>query len=801
MKISICFLLLMLSLYPLLAQPFQIHGTVRDGASGDLLPYAHIYVKPDGLGVVCNDYGFFSLSTKSKSVELKVSFTGYEPLFIQLNLTKDTSMVIDLHSNNQIAEVKIRSEVRNPHENLVRQSFTGRQLEKIPTLMGEKDVVKALQLMPGIKMGKEGSTGMHVRGGTPGQNLILLDGVPVYNVDHLFGFFSVFTPEAVKRVDVYKGAFPANYGGRISSVLDVKMREGNLYEPHADITIGTLSSKLVVETPIAKGKSSVLLAARYSNFDLYLNPFLNANNGYDTQEKTAYRFADFNAKFFFNLGTYGNLYWSTYTGFDNLSTHSQTNTIRKFESGMIKGYTDDSKTGYAWGNRTTSVRWNKSFGAKLFVNATALYSKYQFNETYDDKLFVVQPDSNQTIVAFRKTSKVTDLGAYVDFDYFQSKRNHVVFGVHYIHHVFTPSNKSIRYQESSGFRFSDQKEYDVPAPELNAYAEDRLTFAGGLQVAGGLHYARFRVREKTFESVQPRVRATYDLGTWLLKSSAGYMVQPMHNLIDNSNNRSASMWMPSEGPIVPSTSIQVDWGATWFRNSTYSFEVETYWRTMNNIISRTSREPFFILNENWYDRIATGQGKAYGIEVAAHKKEGKTTGMIGYTWSKSIQQFEKLNQGRPFAAPFERRHAVSIVANHQFSKKLSVSGNWVFATGEPITLSTTSYPGSSIYGRYTILDVSSGERFQNGLVFPGQILYVSNLNNYRMPAYHRLDVSIDFRTAKKKGIRTWSVSAYNAYARNNPYMYNLEFDETGNMIFKNTTFFKLVPSISYRYEF
>lgn len=237
------------------------------------MPYAHIYVKPDGLGVVCNDYGFFSLSTKSKSVELKVSFTGYDPLFIQLNLTKDTSMVIDLHSNNQIAEVKIRSEVRNPHENLVRQSFTGRQLEKIPTLMGEKDVVKALQLMPGIKMGKEGSTGMYVRGGTPGQNLILLDGVPVYNVDHLFGFFSVFTPEAVKRVDVYKGAFPANYGGRISSVLDVKMREGNLYEPHADITIGTLSSKLVVETPLSKGKSSVLLAARYSNFDLYLNPF------------------------------------------------------------------------------------------------------------------------------------------------------------------------------------------------------------------------------------------------------------------------------------------------------------------------------------------------------------------------------------------------------------------------------------------------------------------------------------------------------------------------------------------------
>ncbi|MBN2806857.1 MAG: TonB-dependent receptor plug domain-containing protein, partial [Prolixibacteraceae bacterium] len=714
-----------------------------------------------------------------------------------------TTIVCLLRSNNQIGEVEVKSFRAREivHEELGALKLTGKELEKIPTLFGEKDIVKALQLMPGIKMGKEGSSGLYVRGGTPGQNLILLDGIPVYNVNHLFGLFSVFTPEAVKSVAVYKGAFPAQYSGRISSVIDVKMREGNLYTIKTDLSLGTISSKALVEMPIVKGKSSILVAGRRSYLDLFLFPFLKSSS-YDktTSETFGYAFYDFNVKLFWDLNQFGKIYWSNYFGQDNLSAKVDGNYIEYDDFGRSAGSIETTKYSYRWGNKTSSLRWNKILGKKLFVNTTLLYAQYHFNLDLDAHVMEIKRDTLISDAGFQRLSQVEDLGLYADFDYFLSTSNQLKFGIHYTSHVFIPNNLSLDFATSKGETFHTTQGSLVNASEMNVYAEDRIQLFKWWEVTLGLQYANYNTEEKSYISLQPRLRSALNFDRWSLKLSGGYMVQPIHNLINTSNLLNVSIWVPSQSNIQPSTSLQFDMGASYLINPSYSFSVEAYWRKMNHILTYKNGESFFNLYDRWYDRVMAGSGEAYGLELMVRKTEGNTSGWMGYTWSVCNQQFEQLNKGKAFPFSFDRRHYLSISVAHRLSNHIQLSGNWILASGEPITISTTGYHGDPYYGKKP-LEYDYAAVLSKKVYAPNQLIYFTSVNNYRLPAYHRLDLGIDFTKEKQRGKRTWSFSIYNAYARNNPYMVNFEVDRDGKIVLKNATIFRFLPSVSYRFVF
>ncbi|HPS13525.1 MAG TPA: TonB-dependent receptor plug domain-containing protein [Prolixibacteraceae bacterium] len=785
------------------SQPFQINGYVKDRSSGDLLPNAYLSVVSEGIVACANNYGYFSFAVRKLPVEIKVSFTGYEQLNLSFNLKKDTTITCLLVSNTILTEVEVRA--NDPRQVLKEEvgavKLSGKELEKIPSLLGEHDLVKALQLMPGIKMGREGTSGMYVRGGTPGQNLILLDDVPVYNVNHLFGFFSVFTPEAVRSVDIYKGAFPARYSGRISSVMDLKMREGNLYHPIYDLTIGTLSSKVVAEIPVVKGKSSLLFSGRRTYFGLLMAPFWSYKSpDGKTTGLDGYYFYDLNAKYFVDLGGAGKLYWSCYTGRDDLHTRSVTKSNESFGGETFRKYKETTKYSFNWGNFTTSLRWNKTIGKKLFLNTTFLFSQYSFISDLRNRTDEKSSDTLTSQTHYQSLSKVRDYGVYADFDYFISSTNHMVFGAKITHHDFIPGSLAITYEDNEGANYSFNQGTNEKALEFNTYVEERLCLFKKWKINAGIHHSLYKVGDTHFSSIQPRIRSALEFDRWALKCSGGYMVQPIHNLVNNTYGLTVDIWVPSEANIRPATSLQFDVGADWFFNKIYTLSADGYWRKMNHILTYQKGETFFRMYEDWTHKVISGSGESYGIELMVRKTEGETTGWAGYTWSVSNQRFRLLNNGNPFPSPYDRRHYFTISVNHRFSEKVQLSGNWIFATGEPITVSTTAYDGDSFYGG-NALEVEYMATITKKISSPNQIVYYQSLNQYRLPSYHRLDIGVDLQKKKNKGTRIWSFSVYNVYCRNNPVMVSIEEDENGDLVLKNANPFTFFPSVSYRFIF
>jgi hypothetical protein len=804
MKNKLVFLLVVFSTLNAFSQSFQVCGYVKDKSSGDVLPNAYISVNTGSFVVVANSYGYFSFNVTTTSVKIKITFTGYERLEKVFELKSDTTISCYLSSNNVIAEVNVKG---NDTRQIIKEKevggirLTGKEIGKIPSLLGEHDLVKALQLMPGIKMGREGTSGMYVRGGSPGQNLILLDDVPVYNVNHLFGFFSVFTPEAVKSVDIFKGAFPAQYGGRISSVMDIKMREGNLFQSKYDVTIGTLSSKIIAEIPLKKEKASLLFSGRRTYFDVLLSPF-NKSVSYDgkTTETNGYYFLDLNTKLFWDIDKWGKVFWSCYAGRDNYYTRTQSDYTQKMYSAISTGRKEDSRYTYNWGNFTTSLRWNKTIGRKLFLNAKFLYSNYSYILDLSSKEEEIYSDTVISESTYQNLSGVKDYGVTADVDFFLSDKQHITLGSRITWHEYIPGKITLKYENSEGSKNTYQQGSVANAIEIDSYIEDKLQLTKHWKMNIGLHHSFFKIDDVVYSSLQPRIRSSFAFGDWALKCSGGYMVQPVHNLINNSTALAVDIWVPSEANIKPSTSLQFDLGVDWVFNLIYSLSVEGYWRNMNNILTYKKGESFINLYENWTDKVISGKGESYGAEILARKNEGKTTGWLGYTWSVSNQQFNLLNNGISFPASFDRRHYFTVSVSHQFSSKIQLSGSWIVASGEPITISTTAYDGDRFYGNSPI-EINYLGLFTKRISAPNQIIYYSSLNGQRLPSYHRLDIGVDFKKEKKKGTRIWSFSVYNVYGRNNPSMVSIEENENGELFLKNSSPFRFLPSLSYRFIF
>lgn len=762
---------------------FSISGYVTDKSSGERIPGITVFDAKSKQGTATNAYGFYTLTLNEDSVKLRIAFVGYKAQVFDLYLNKNIELNVELEVN-QTREVVIQDE-NAKIENRTQMSVVELPVElikSVPALFGEVDIIKVLQMTPGVHSGGEGSTGMYVRGGGPDQNLILLDGVPVYNVSHLFGFFSVFNADAIKSVSLTKGGFPARYGGRLSSVLDIQMKEGNMKEFHGEGGIGIIASRLTLEGPIVKDKGSFIISGRRTYVDVLTAPIIAAvNNG----NSGGYYFYDLNAKVNYILGKKDRVYLSMYNGDDKFYGISKVND---------NFYKSTTKFGLGWGNLTASLRWNHQFSDKLFMNVTALSSKYGYRVTLSLDEYIQQSPTqtinNYTYLNFY--SQIKDKGVKVDFDYRPLPDHNVKYGGGVIFHAFRPDAIQQKYSTSGQPPIDSTTSLSKPidAIESYAYIEDEWKVNKKLNVNIGLHLSSFKVQESFYPSLQPRLSMRYLLPKNVaFKASYSKMQQFLHLLTNTGISLPTDLWLPATDKVKPMTSQQFAAGfARSFKNNMFEVSLEGYYKTMINLIEYKEGQSF-LGSQDWQNKIETGgKGWSYGSELFIQKKQGKLTGWIGYTLSWTMRQFDNLNDGKKFFYRYDRRHDISVVANYKINDEWSVSGTWVFGTGNAITFPKRAYSlfNSQFGGFYSVYDY--GER-----------------NSFRMAPYHRLDLGVTKTKKTKWGESSWNFSIYNAYSRLNPYFIFIETKYYPNgSTSKNAvqySLFPIIPSVTYNFKF
>ena len=801
---SFCLLLLAVAI-PVSAQKVTVSGYVTDAGSGERMIDATVYEKASFAGTTTNNYGFYSLPLTPGKSEIIVSYLGYDAIMLEVNLTRDTVMNFSLvMSASEIDAVTVtasgrQSKIESPQMSMIDVPID--KFLKLPVIFGEADVLRVIQLLPGVQSGTEGSTGIYVRGGGPDQNLFLLDGVPVYNASHLFGFMSVFNPDAVKSVQLYKGGFPARYGERLSSVVDIRMKEGNEKEFHGNFAIGLISSKLSLEGPIIKDKTSYIISARRTYYDVLAQPFILTLND-DSNSKTTggYYFYDLNAKINHKFSEKSRLYLSSYLGRDRAYTRNSSTPDFYDENNDRYEYRDSYELG--WGNIITSLRWNYLITNKLFSNTTLTYSKYDFDVTIESSSKNLTT-GEKSVDYFRYFSGIEDLGAKIDFDYYPSASHTVKFGAGYTAHRFKPGVTTFRFDpmsEDEGIdtTFGDLK---IRANEFILYAEDNFDITRRLKMNAGIRLSLFNVQDTSYFVFQPRVSlrylATDDLS---FKISYSKMAQFVHLLTTSAISLPTDLWLPVTRKFNPPISHQVAIGSSFRLPYQLEMTVEAFYKTMDNLIEYKEGASFGGTGAGWEAKVEKGKGWAYGAEFMIEKNYGKLTGWIGYTLSWTERQFENLNFGRVFPAKYDRRHDISVALTHTFSERVDAGLVWVYGTGNAATLGIMEYPPE---------DFMSGDHFY----YP--VTEYPSRNNYRTPSYHRLDLGVNLHKQKKRGMRTWSFSVYNVYSRQNPFFiywgteYYSEPDPSnpGAMLYyskpvlKKVSIFPIIPSVSYSFKF
>lgn len=815
-------LILLICTLPILqigAQYYTISGYITDEKSGETLINASIYDINSRKGTVANVYGFYSLTLPQGQIDLQYSYVGYATQARKFELKKDTVINIRFKSSVDLQEITVIGHQRITGVQSAQMSAVEvpiSQIKTVPTLFGEADLVKALQLLPGVQSGSEGSTGMYVRGGGPDENLFLLDGIPVYNVNHMAGFFSVFNPDAVKNVTLYKGSFPARFGGRLSSVIDVRMNDGNDKEIHGNVSVGIISSKINIEGPIIKEKTTFNISARRTYSDLLLQPIIMlgmAQNFQDEEGKlsSGYYFYDLNAKINHKFSNNDRLFFSLYMGDDIIYTNFRNKQTNIYDEEEQIRYESSNRMNlkWNWGNIVSSIRWNHTINNKLFMNATAAYTRYRFNmgvgttmkntTTYPDS---IKKESSEVFMGYK--SGIEDYTLKTDFDYAPHPNHDVKFGVNYTNHTFRPgvSVARIDVNESGQTLAVDTMigDKNVYSHETMFYAEDNISIGYALKANLGLHYSFFNEQKETYHSLQPRLGLRL-LANDNLSFKAGYaaMSQNVHLLSNSYVSLPTDLWVPVTKRIKPMRSHQYSVGAFYNLKDIVDLSVEGYYKSMHNLIEYKDGATFLGSSTGWEDKVVMGDGWAYGIEFLAQKSIGKTTGWIGYTWSKSERLFnrpgQELNYGKVFPAKYDRRHDVSLVVSHKFSDRFDLSGTWIFSTGNTGTLAMQHYVAA------TTPDTNNNTS--------DALNYISGRNNFRFNPYHRMDIGMNFHKKKKHGTRTWNISIYNAYNNNNPFLVYPKEDQqynpaTGTFVTKKSlvqvSVFPIIPSISYSYK-
>lgn len=746
-------------------QKFTVSGKVQDKGTGEELIGAIIVVKElPATGAAANEYGFYSLSLPQGTYTVTCSYIGYKATTQTIVLDKDQSINWALENNNTIKEVVITDTKED--ENLSKTSMGTIKLDvqeiaKVPVLFGEKDVLKTIQLLPGVKSAGEGNSGFFVRGGASDQNLILLDEAPVYNASHLLGFFSTFNSDAIKDVSLIKGNAPAQYGGRLASVLDVRMKEGNDKKYHVTGGIGLISSRLSLEGPIQKDKSSFMISGRRT----YADVFLKATEQFKDNKLYFY---DLNAKANYRINDKNRIFLSGYFGRDKL------------------GFGD--AFGIDWGNTTATIRWNSIVSPKLFSNTSVIYSNYDYN--------IKLSGAGTT---FNINSQIRDWNVKQEFQYYPNARNSWRFGINSIYHTLTPS----RFQGDGGI---GQNQVDRYGWENAIYANNTFSVTEKFNIDYGLRISSYSILGgdtynlydkgiktdsvvlgrgkigKTYVLIEPRLSTSYRINEKSsIKLAYARNTQNLHLLSNSTSTSPTDQWIGNSYNIKPEISDQVALG--YFRNfadNKYEFSAETYYKWMQNQVDYKNGADINTAPDV-ESELLYGKGRAYGLEVLFKKKQGRFTGWVSYTLSRTERQIDGINNGNWYAARQDRTHDVSVVGIYQVSPKWSLSAVFVYYTGNAVTFPSGKYnvDGNTVY-------------------------YYTERNGYRMPAYHRLDFSATYESQRKGRFQgSWNFSLYNVYGRKNAYTITFEDDpdDASRTRAVRTTLFQWVPSVTYNFKF
>ena len=772
------------------SERLSVSGYVKDAENGESLIGATVSVKNLKSGTATNLYGFFSISLKPGDYVLEFSYIGYAPISKKVELTKSISLTVELlPMQKQLEEVVITTE--RPDANVRKAEMSVAKLDmktikKVPAFMGEVDVIKVIQMLPGVIPTAEGTSGYSVRGGGMDQNLILIDEATVYNASHLMGFFSVFNNDAVRDVKLYKGDIPSNYGGRLSSVLDVRMKEGNNKKFAVTGGVGLISSRLTIEGPIINEKTSFLISGRRTYADMFF-PLLSDSDA----RKTKMYFYDLNMKINHQLNANNRLYLSVYAGRDNFGQ---------------KGSTD---AGY--GNMTGTLRWNHQYSSRLFSNVSAIVAKYDYS------LKMTFGGSN-----FVWNSEMRDYSLKIDYNYFLNPENEIKFGGSTTYHYFDPCNL---YQEGkdSSLSATFPKSY---ALEHGVYISNEQKLGEKLILKYGLRYTIFQnigtatiysfepskpnyiVKDSlyfnsgkifnTFQSFEPRLGLIYTInGNSSIKASYSRTTQYMQLASNSSGGLLLDIWFPSSPNVMPQKANQYAIG--YFRNfkdNIYETSVEAYYKDMYNVIDFKDNAQL-LQNPKLEREVRKGTARAYGIEFLIRKNEGRLNGWISYTLSSTKRKIPEINNGVEYSAPYDKPNNVSVIVNYEITKRMTISANWIYATGAPITLPSGTY---EITGPQTFSTSPNSISKTIGKTY-------STRNGSRMPDYHRLDLSLSLKGKERPGRLwqgEWVFSLYNAYGRHNSWMINFIEDnkKPGQISMQNWYLpFLYFPGITYNFKF
>ena len=800
MKYRFILLLLVFTFHlsPFTLKAQTVSGTVTDQKSGETLIGATVLDMGSGKGTVTNAYGRYTLTLKSAAADLKISYIGYQAQSHHVELKGDVKLNVALEPALELEEVTITAE-RMSSPTVSQMSAIEvpvEQIKLVPVMFGEADVLKAIQLLPGVQSGTEGTSGIYVRGGGPDENLFLLDGIPLYNVNHLGGFFSAFNSDALKNVTLYKGSFPAHFTGRISSVLDITTNNGNDKEWHGSGSIGLLAAKVSVEGPIIKEKTTVSLSARRTYGDALIQPTLMlAATQVDGMKRlnAGYYFYDLNAKVTHRFSDRSRLYGTFYMGDDKVYLRTKIG-----ESGD-DSFSEWLKLGYNWGNLATAVRWNYELTPKLFMNLSGSYTRYRNDLDLGSEMEMHYGYHNSLTetqeIDMSYNSGIHDLSLRADFDYAPTPEHSIRFGGTFTHHIFTPEvmGAKVAYSDADTAVSQDTTfgESKVRAQEMVLYVEDDWSITEALKVNAGVALSGFAVQGTFYPSVQPRVSGRFMVTDDIsVKAGYSYMTQYLHLLSSSNISLPTDLWVPVTARIAPMNSHQVAMGVFYSWKSLVDFSVEGYYKSMDNLMEYKPGSSFFGTSANWEDKVCMGRGWAYGVEFLAQKSVGKITGWLGYTWSRTWRQFDELNGGERFPAKYDRIHDVSLTLQYRPNDRFDCGLTWVYSTGNTATLAFHRMEtNAEVYSYYAVNSVD----------------FVEQRNNYRLPAYHRMDVSFNFHRKFTHGSRTINISVYNAYNRQNPFVIypSTQYLNVGSYktVLMQRSLFPLLPSIAYTYKF
>lgn len=772
-------------------EKFTLNGYVKDATNGESLIGATVYIKSLNDGVTTNEYGFYSITLPKGSYEIAFSYVGFiaQTQAVELNVNKRLDVELSVESE-QLEEVVVQGELEQAsatNAEMSNNKLDIRTILKVPSFLGESDVLRSIQLLPGVSTVGEGASGFNVRGGNVGQNLVLLDEAPVYNTSHLFGFFSVFNPDAVKDVKLYKGAIPSRYGGRLASLLDVRMKEGNSKKFEATGGIGSVFSRLAIESPIVKDKASFIVAGRRSYIDVLARPFTDVFD-----DGAGLYFYDLTMKSNYNINKKNRVYLSGYFGRDK--------------------FLFDAKQGFSWGNKTASFRWNHLYSDKLFSNVTALFSKYDYTLHF----------GTDDLDRFNWDSSISNFIVKPEFTWYMNNQHEITFGGEAIYYQFEPAKASL-VSNGEPSNFSVPRRYNL---ETSLFLGDSYQLSQKLNLQYGLRFSHFQylgpgeayrfndtipgarktvIEIKTYKdwetiasynNLQPRLAFVWQLGVAKsIKGSYNRMTQYLHLISNTTASNPLDVWTPTTQNIKPELGDQYTLG--YFSDigpsKTWEASVEVYYRATQNQVDYINGADLLI-NKYIEADLLSGKGRAYGAEFYLQKKTGRLNGWISYTLAKTELQVDGINRGRWYPTRYDQRHNLKIAAFYDLSKRWSVSSNFIFTSGTPTTFPTS---------RFVVQDI----------LIP--LNAYDSRNNIRIPAYHRLDISFRLegktlrRGKPRKNHDYWMFSFYNVYGRKNPFSiyFSQRDDRTPNGLVLDSQATQLsivgtiIPSVSYNFKF